>query len=257
MKAAIWILFVFLATAWTLLAWGVSGLAGWASEAIASERAAQAARPLVQSGADAARAALNSLTQATEKAVDQANAAAAQAGAASQPAADAAALALQKSLEAAKTAADKAGEAMAKAPPLPAWVDQWLGPEWAQWMKDQVKQSAAIAGSGSLAAQESTQAAIDAAAKALAASGDANEAARAATEAIKRSADSLSAQAGAHAGALPTVAPWLGKAIGWLVPIVWVLWGIGLVVGLLVTIVLQWMVGLMFSRPPAVAPAGT
>jgi hypothetical protein len=35
-------------------------------------------------------------------------------------------------------------------------------------------------------------------------------------------------------------APWLAGIVGWLVPIVWVIWGIGLVVGLFLALIAQW-----------------
>jgi hypothetical protein len=34
--------------------------------------------------------------------------------------------------------------------------------------------------------------------------------------------------------------PWLARVVGWLVPIVWVIWGIGLILGLLLTLIAQW-----------------
>lgn len=247
MRKAIWILFAVFALLWTLLAWSASGLARWTAEAIASEQTAQSARQLAQSTANAAR----SLTQAAAAAT---NKAAEGAAAVTPPTGDAATAAVQQSIEAAKNAAAAASSAAANLPPLPPWVDQWLGPEWAQWLRDQVKQSSGAAAQSAQAASAAAAATLDAAAATAAASGSVaqkatQDATQAAAEALKRSADTLAAQAGLPAGAtVSNVAPWLAKAVGWLVPLVWIIWGIGLLIAFVATFVAQWVVGQFFVR---------
>ncbi|WP_127999756.1 hypothetical protein [Piscinibacter defluvii] len=49
--------------------------------------------------------------------------------------------------------------------------------------------------------------------------------------------------------------PWLREALGWLVPLTWVVWGVGLAGLLLLALLAQWAVG-RFRRPvPAPRPA--
>jgi hypothetical protein len=39
------------------------------------------------------------------------------------------------------------------------------------------------------------------------------------------------------------VAPWIASAASWLVVIVWIIWGIGMFVGLVATLIGQWLLG--------------
>jgi hypothetical protein len=45
-------------------------------------------------------------------------------------------------------------------------------------------------------------------------------------------------------------APWLAVVVGWLVPIVWVIWGIGVILGLLLTLIAQWGVSRFIAAHP-------
>lgn len=45
-------------------------------------------------------------------------------------------------------------------------------------------------------------------------------------------------------------APWLADVVGWLVPIVWVIWGIGVILGLLLTLIAQWGVSRFIVAHP-------
>lgn len=49
--------------------------------------------------------------------------------------------------------------------------------------------------------------------------------------------------------------PWIGAALGWLVPLIWAGWGIGLVVLLALAVIAHLLVGRIGRRPPAVAAA--
>jgi hypothetical protein len=45
------------------------------------------------------------------------------------------------------------------------------------------------------------------------------------------------------------VAPLIANAADWLVLIVWIIWGIGMFVGLLGSLVAQWLVGRFVGKP--------
>lgn len=49
--------------------------------------------------------------------------------------------------------------------------------------------------------------------------------------------------------ALQAVAPWASTAIGWLVPVVWVLWALGLLLMLALAAGLHWLVRRSVPRP--------
>ncbi|MBX3604841.1 MAG: hypothetical protein KF788_06205 [Piscinibacter sp.] len=49
--------------------------------------------------------------------------------------------------------------------------------------------------------------------------------------------------------------PWVSAALAWLVPAVWVAWGCGLVMLLVLAAFAQWLAGLLRSAPPAAAAA--
>ena len=56
------------------------------------------------------------------------------------------------------------------------------------------------------------------------------------------------------AGALAAVSgslPMLGTAVGWLVPLVWTIWGVGLVVLLVLTVLGHWLIGRSNGRRPS------
>ena len=230
MKKAIWIGFVILTLCWTGFAFLVAGIARWTSDAVASERFAETTEWVALGSGRVAQ----TVTDSTGRAVDQVAAAVAQA-VGGEAAGDA-----QAPVEASKSAAKAP-----LLPPLPAWVNQWLPAEtvrsieeWGVWAN-----SAAHAG----------KAAITNPAKASA---------RAVSEALSEPRSEAASTAGeleveayhpAEAAAIsPTEiqkenqesgVPWLASLIGWLVPIVWTIWGIGLVLGLLLTLLIQRLAG--------------
>ena len=65
MKKAIWISFVTIALIWTALAWVASGLARWTSDAITTERLAQATQQLALTAETVTRSMTNTLTEAS------------------------------------------------------------------------------------------------------------------------------------------------------------------------------------------------
>jgi hypothetical protein len=231
MKKVIWISFVVLALIWTALAFAASGLARWTSDAIASERLAQAAGQVVSKAETVTRSVTNTLTDAS--------------GQLAQPVGAAIAGAAQQSVDAAKSAAAVAGATAGAAagavaasvppmPPMPAWVDQLLGPEWVQSIKEWGAWAKAAAGvSGTYvanAAKSST-------------SSDAPQAAATTNQSAASTATS----------SVAAVTPWLASLVGWLVPIVWIIWGIGLLIGFVVTLIAQGLIGRFFgggSRHP-------
>ena len=55
----------------------------------------------------------------------------------------------------------------------------------------------------------------------------------------------------AVAGTLTTVSgslPMLGTAVGWLVPLVWIVWGLGLAVMLVLAVLAHWLIGRLNGR---------
>ena len=63
----------------------------------------------------------------------------------------------------------------------------------------------------------------------------------------------------AVAGTLTTVSaslPMLGTAVGWLVPVVWVVWGLGLAVMLMLAVLAHRLIGRLNDRCNGRTPAG-
>ena len=63
----------------------------------------------------------------------------------------------------------------------------------------------------------------------------------------------------AVAGTLTTVSaslPMLGTAVGWLVPLVWTVWGLGLAVMLVLTVLAHWLIGRLHGRFNGGKPTG-
>ena len=63
----------------------------------------------------------------------------------------------------------------------------------------------------------------------------------------------------AVAGTLTTVSaslPMLGTAVGWLVPVVWIVWGLGLAVMLMLAALAHWLIGRLNDRYNSRTPAG-
>jgi hypothetical protein len=102
-------------------------------------------------------------------------------------------------------------------PPLPEWVNQWLPHELMQSVK-QVTQFA-------------VQTARDVS---TATSGVAAQAAQTTLNQATAAAVDTTAAA---------IAPWIASAADWLVVIVWVIWGVGLFIGLATTLIAHWLLG--------------
>lgn len=219
MKKAIWILFVTLTLIWTGFAFLSAGIARWTSDAIASDRFAKTTQYV----------ALTS-ERMTQKVADASVRAAEQvATTMTQAVGDAAVSAEQLPVEGPSAPAEPI------LPPLPEWTNQWLAPEtvhlikeWGAWAN-----SAAKAGKGAVA---------DAA----------NASARAVPEAARQATAQSTTMTGDAAAQAPKAAdaPWLADVVGWLVPIVWVIWGIGLILGLLLTLIAQWGVSRFIAAHP-------
>lgn len=229
MKKVIWISFVTIALIWTALAWVASGLARWTSDAITTERLAQATQQVALTAETVTRSMTNTLTEASGKVTERV------ATEVTQPLSEAVAGVVQETVDAAKSAVAMSGAVGAgktgppptpTMPPLPEWVTQWLAPEWVQWIKE-----------------------WGAWAKAAAGAGDAQVA-----QGVASQASSLTSQAGASAEG---VTPWLANVVGWLVPIVWIIWGMGLMMIFVVTLIALWLVGRFHGggpRSPSAAP---
>ena len=215
MKKAIWTLFVTLTLIWTGFAFLAAGLARWTSDAIASDRLAETTRYVALT----TERVTQKLTDATGRATEQVTATVTKAvgeeqqpndgstGATTAPATPSASVPILPPLP--------------PLPPLPEWVNQWLAPEmvqsiedWAVWAK-----SAANVGKAAVA--------------------DAANASASAVPEVATQSTTMTGDAAAKASKAAD-APWLADVVGWLVPIVWVIWGIGLILGLLLTLIAQW-----------------
>jgi hypothetical protein len=221
MKKALWILFIVAALIWTAFAFAAAGLARWTSDAIAvgpNSSWTQTTKTVTTSVTAPVNEALNSATAALNT------------------------LGANVSANVPPLPAMPSMPPMPPMPPVPAWVDQWLGPEWTQSLREWGAWAKAAAGvSASQAnipsAANTASSAITTASAGAITSETLNNAATAATEAASTKAAQLAEQARASAAA---ASPLLASVVGWLVPIVWVLWGMGLLVGFLSTLVLQW-----------------
>jgi hypothetical protein len=218
MKKAIWILFIFAAFIWTAFAFAASGLARWTSEAIAT------APNSSSSWTNTTETVTTAVTAPVNEAVSAASAAISKLGANVPPL--------------------PALPPMPAMPPVPEWVNQWLGPEWTKSLQEWGAWAKAVAGSPQIANVPNTANAPNSATApaATATNETLSNTAVAATQAASTKATQLAEQARATAVA---ASPWLASMVGWLVPIVWLLWGIGLLVGFVSTLVLQWLVGRM------------
>lgn len=219
MKKAIWILFVTLTLIWTGFAFLSAGIARWTSDAIASDRFAET----TQYVALTSERMKQKVTDASVRAAEQV------ATTMTQAVGDAAVSAEKLPVEGPTASADPV------LPPLPEWTNQWLPPEtvhsikeWGVWAN-----SAAKAGKGAVA---------DAA----------NATARAVPEAARQATTQSTTMTGdaAAQSSKAVDAPWLADVVGWLVPIVWVIWGIGLILGLLLTLIAQWGVSRYIAAHP-------
>jgi|GEM_PF-4238732 len=222
MKKAIWILFVTLTLIWTGFAFLTAGLARWTSDAIASDRFAETTQYMALTSERMTQ----KLTDATGRVTEQVATTVTQAvGEEQQP------------IDGSTGAATAPVAPVANSPilpPLPEWVNQWLAPEMVQSIEEWGVWAKTAAHTGKIAVAD-------------AANATANAATEAATQSTTMTGDAA-AQASKAAGA-----PWLADVVGWLVPIAWVIWGIGVILGLLLTLITQWGVsrflGSSFVKP--------
>ena len=213
MKKAIWTLFVTLTLIWTGFAFLAAGLARWTSDAIASDRLAET----TQYVALASERVTQKLTDATGRVTEQVTATVTQADGEEQQSIDGSTVAA--------TAPTAPSASAPPLPPLPEWVNQWLDPEMVQSIKEWGVWAKSAANAGKVAVANA-----------------ANESARAVPEAARQAATQSRTMTGdlAAQASKAADAPWLADVVGWLVPIVWVIWGIGLILGLLLTLLAQW-----------------
>ncbi len=213
MKKAIWTLFVTLTLIWTGFAFLAAGLARWTSDAIASDRLAET----TQYVALASERVTQKLTDATGRVTEQVTATVTQADGEEQQSIDGSTVAA--------TAPTAPSASAPPLPPLPEWVNQWLDPEMVQSIKEWGVWAKSAANAGKVAVANA-----------------ANESARAVPEAARQAATQSRTMTGdlAAQASKAADAPWLADVVGWLVPIVWVIWGIGLILGLLLTLIAQW-----------------
>jgi hypothetical protein len=61
--------------------------------------------------------------------------------------------------------------------------------------------------------------------------------------------DALAAFAGTAQEALAWITPWMGPALEWVAPLLWVFWGVGMVALLVVAAGSQFVIGRMQSAP--------
>jgi hypothetical protein len=237
MKKAIWTLFVTLTLIWTAFAFLAAGLARWTSDAIASDLLAET----TQYVANTSERVTQKLTDATGRVAERVTTTMTQAvggeTVGEQP----------TPMDGSTGAADAPvapAPGSAILPPLPEWVNLWLAPEavqsikeWGAWAKSVATAgNAAVADAANESARVTPEALDEAAAQSVAmAGGAAAQAAQAADAAALQSAET-------HQKTDVAGVTWLSGVVGWLVPIVWVIWGIGLILGLLLTLIAQWAV---------------
>lgn len=112
-------------------------------------------------------------------------------------------------------------------PPLPDWVDLLLDPEMVQSIKDWGVWAMQVANAGKAALEETTN--------------DPSE------PVIEEQTPNLqNSETRSVAGSSDK--PWLADLIGWLVPIVWIIWGIGFILLLALTFIAQKLIRRFFSH---------
>ena len=236
MKKVIWTLFATFTLIWTVFAILAAGLARWTSDAIASDLVARTTHYV----ATTTEGVTKRIASASGRVAAQINQSVSEAvgstvvGEKPQPSAG------SNDAAAAPAASTPAPTVL---PPLPEWVNQWLGPEAAQSIKDWGVWAASAANAGKAAVADAAKAS-----------------ARTVPEALNKAANQASTTAAGNAPMefyppvevvdLQTVeksdekaaagVPWLSTVVGWLVPIVWAIWGIGMILGLLLTLVAHW-----------------
>lgn len=223
MKRIIWSLFAALALIWTTFAFLAAGLARWTSDAIASDLWAETTQYVAQTSE---RVTLK-VTDATGRVAGQVATSLTRAVGDEQQSVDG-------SMGAATAPADPI------LPPLPDWVDDWLAPETVQSIEEWGVWANAAANAGQAAVADAANATARAIPKV-----------RNPLQSTTMTGDlEVEASHPVESGDLESVetnhgtdvadAPWLADLVGWLVPIVWVIWGIGLILGILLTLVAQW-----------------
>lgn len=125
-------------------------------------------------------------------------------------------------------------------PPLPEWVNDWLAPETVQSIEEWGVRASAAANAGKAAVADAANATARAMPKAnhqtpsTSMADDLDVEASQAIVAANLEADKTRNKSDG------TDAPWLAHVVGWLVPIVWVIWGVGLLLGLSLTLISKW-----------------
>jgi hypothetical protein len=226
MKKAIWILFVTLTLIWTGFAFLAAGIARWTSDAIASDRFAET----TQYVALTSERMTQKVADASVRAAEQVATTMTQAVGEEQRPVDGSTAAVT-----APVAPTDSAPILPPIPPLPEWVNQWLAPEMVQSIKEWGVWAKTAAHAGKTAVADA-----------------ANATARAVPEAARQeTTQSTTMTSDAAAQSSKAVdAPWLADVVGWLVPIVWVIWGIGMILGLLLTLIAQWGVSRFVAAHP-------
>ena len=231
MKKAIWILFVTLTLIWTGCAFLAAGLARWTSDAIASDRLAKTTQYMALTSERVTQ----KLTDATGRVTEQVAATVTQATGGEAVEEE------HRPIDGSTGAPAASAPILPPLPPLPEWANQWLTPEMVQ----SIKEWGVWAKSATSAGKAAVADVVNASARAVPESS--NAAAAQSTEAAQvanlQSAETRNEKDLADA-------PWLAEVVGWLVPIIWIIWGIGLILGLLLTLIAQRGANRFFGNSP-------
>ena len=252
MKNLIWITFVVLALIWTAVALAASGLAGWTSDAMASGRVPKASQQIAQTTETITRSVKSTLTDASVQLKERITTTV------TQPVGAAAASVAAAAANAPTLPPLPPLPPLPALPPLPEWMSQLFPPETVQSIKQWSTQvQAAVAAGGAAVASAARTSAS--AAPLLATEAASRTVAQAATPLSATASDAVAqapqvaepmfnqATASSALTSASAAAPWLANAAGWLVAVVWIIWGIGLMVGLIATLIAQRLLG-RFSR---------
>lgn len=239
MKKAIWTIFVILTLIWTAIAFCAAGLARWTSHAIASDRFAET----TQYVALTTEKMTQKLTDATGRVAEQVTTAVTQAVGGE-------AAGENQSPDNGSTGEAAPAASAPTLPPLPEWVNQWLPPETVQSIKEWGAWAKSAANAGKAAVADAAKASARAAPEASKETQAPTVEVEAAVEASQAVEAAALPPAETHHKTVAADAPWLADIVGWLVPIVWVIWGIGLILGLLLALLAQWGASRWIGNPP-------
>lgn len=174
MKKLLWILFVVAALIWTAMAFAAAGLARWTADVVASPPATVATNASTASTA-------STMVQTTQKTpvADGASAA----GARQVNLGEVASQQVTTTSKSTTTTTDLPPTPLPALPPMPAWVNEWLGAEWVTAIKEWTAWAQYASGISADAAQHAAaKAATDAIAAASAATSAASVAAASAAD---------------------------------------------------------------------------